>query len=418
MLRGECNVVDLLLSEALRVFHPVVLDKIWRLKDLLTGQDVALVATRGQEAANAQLESVLEGLGVEAKASARGLLRALFPGVLSIWDNRVWDPRAQEEWYLSQRIASPFYFDRYFTLTLGEGEVSDADIARLIEAIRDGDQPTAAATADGSLTPGTAAAAITALTLRATELTNDSTERLLVLLTTFGEGYPTEGSGLLQRSPREDAALLIARLLSRLDATARMRQARVIVQTAEPVGFAAECFQKMRALSSGGEEGRLFSDDDLASLGALLAQRIVALDERTPITETDPDACSLLYWIAVQFGSADRLRANISGRLVSSEQALALIRCYLSRASDGNTGMPLPPVLAADGYAELVRLVDADRLTSALGTEFELEGGQDDIVNVNGPSDWEDADLARHFAAVHRAAALAASAEGSTDEGD
>jgi hypothetical protein len=217
----------------------------------------------------------------------------------------------------------------------------------------------------------------------------------------FGPIFGTDGHGLLLRSVREDASLLIGQLLGSID-HARFALAEAVVRSAEPVGFAAECFQQMRLRSSSEGEEQLFSEAELTAIGSELASRIAALEETESLASADPSACSTLYWIAARFGQSDRLRASVDGRLTSSDAALALIRCYLSQAWDGQTGMPLPPTLSEDRYAELVGLADAERLMTVLEEAFDLS--EEDGGSTVHRSSWDDADLARHFASVHRSA--------------
>jgi hypothetical protein len=133
LLAGEVNVVDLLLVEALRVFHP------WLYRNIRLHRDYFISGTPSSSIDPRQFDMEVmppawEGLNTQEQKLLRTLLLQLFPDfgkdVLQRRDAGLYDALADD-----QRVASKHYFDRFFTYSIPGDEVLDVEIDELLSGI-------------------------------------------------------------------------------------------------------------------------------------------------------------------------------------------------------------------------------------------------------------------------------------------
>ena len=133
LLRGEANVVDLMLLEALKQFYPQLYKVVAHQQDLLTG-----VEAEGQRSEPAMLfNSVFESVSDEF-SQARVLLFSLFPKLHYAFGGELLYSRVkstEEDLYNKQTVASAYYFRRYFSYAVQDGEIPEADFNSFLAAM-------------------------------------------------------------------------------------------------------------------------------------------------------------------------------------------------------------------------------------------------------------------------------------------
>lgn len=139
----EVNITDLLIIEALRLFYPSEYSRLRNKKQLLTGTSFILSFEDGDEISK-KIESQIDQL-CGGKANVIELTKALFPIINNAYKQFYTEP-ILTELRREKRVASPDYYDRYFSYGIVADDVSDTDIIAII------DQPTAVAISS-KLTP-------------------------------------------------------------------------------------------------------------------------------------------------------------------------------------------------------------------------------------------------------------------------
>jgi hypothetical protein len=143
MLRDEANMVDLMLIEALKMFYPnqykLVASSSRAVTGILDGADVQDAHKRwdslfGENAAN---------LG-----TAKSIIFNLFPAVNKLYQNYRFHfgrrgNRTEEDLYREKSIASSYYFKRYFSYAVQEGEIPDISFAEMLAYLREQKVPQA-----------------------------------------------------------------------------------------------------------------------------------------------------------------------------------------------------------------------------------------------------------------------------------
>lgn len=128
----EVNAIDLIALEVLRVFEPNIYHLLPKSKDLLTKQNDARVRlTDMEKQASLRLATLIEAAQPGSKAAAREILEQLFPKVTV---------GNEELFYRELRVCHPDVFDRYFLLSIPEGDVSQAVLDGLLASTNDRSQ--------------------------------------------------------------------------------------------------------------------------------------------------------------------------------------------------------------------------------------------------------------------------------------
>jgi len=135
----EVNPVDLTAIEVLRIFEPNVYSQLSGLKHELTRFRDHEGDERRKEA-----KAAIDGLVQKAKEDNREhvleIIKELFPMIQQFYGGYGYSGGFEENWFRDRRICHPDVFDRYFLLRIPEGDVSQADIDRLLACTNDRDK--------------------------------------------------------------------------------------------------------------------------------------------------------------------------------------------------------------------------------------------------------------------------------------
>jgi predicted KAP-like P-loop ATPase len=128
----EVNPIDLIALEVLRVFDPDVYHLLPKSKELLTKQNDARVRLTDMEKQDSlRLAALIAAAQPGTKSAAKEILEHLFPKVTQ---------GNEELFYRELRVCHPNVFDRYFLLSIPEGDVSQADLDALLASTNDRNQ--------------------------------------------------------------------------------------------------------------------------------------------------------------------------------------------------------------------------------------------------------------------------------------
>jgi predicted KAP-like P-loop ATPase len=127
----EVNPVDLISLEVLRVFEPSVYHLLPSNKERLTkhGTTRSSIVEREKEE-RAMVEDLTAPALPERKEAVAAILKDLFPRLTG----------NDERFYRELRVCHPDVFDRYFLLSIPEGDISQADLEDLLNATNNREQ--------------------------------------------------------------------------------------------------------------------------------------------------------------------------------------------------------------------------------------------------------------------------------------
>ena len=189
--RGSCEVnpIDLVALEVLRVFEPAVYHSLPKSKEFLTRQHDPLGRKTISEEAkedSTRLNALIDKAQPESKSAAEEILKQLFPKITV---------GNEEQFYRELRVCHPDVFDRYFLLSIPEGDVSQADLDAVLAST--GDRNLLVARFNDLKKRGLLAVALDRLEAYKQAVNLDDAVPFIAALFDIGDDLPEENGGML-----------------------------------------------------------------------------------------------------------------------------------------------------------------------------------------------------------------------------
>jgi predicted KAP-like P-loop ATPase len=129
----EVNPIDLISLEVLRVFEPEVYNALPASKDTLTRVE-GFGSTRSHAEATEKNEilAIVQKSSEERRKSVEEILTQVFPPISWVFAGLRYGSDHSDSWYRAHRACHPDVFDKYFQLTIPEGELSHEEVERIV----------------------------------------------------------------------------------------------------------------------------------------------------------------------------------------------------------------------------------------------------------------------------------------------
>ena len=140
----EVNPIDLIGLEVLRVFEPEVYQALPSAKSVLTGRELlGMDRSYKENATRAAVEAIIEHASKDRTEAVREVVKQLFPAIEWVFGGSHYGADFADHWYRELRVCHPDVFDRYFLLAIPEGDISQADLDRVLHSVSDAADATA-----------------------------------------------------------------------------------------------------------------------------------------------------------------------------------------------------------------------------------------------------------------------------------
>jgi hypothetical protein len=267
ILKGETYTPDLLLVEGLRMFYP-------KLYDAIRHDSEPVLRTHSADKANADagkfIEVHTEGMTAAEKRAAANLVQALFPRMGSTIIGSDWET----EFARDQRIASSYYFPRYFTYGVSSTDVPDVALKSFIAALPQMSVDESAKVFRGLINDRNAGTLLYKLRSQEGQMPAESAARLIEVVARNGGCFPSPDSFVFFMQPLMQAVICVSQLMRRIPAEERASIAIEVMAIAETLDFACDC---ARWLGAGdGTREPVFSDEEEKHMQDALGARIEA----------------------------------------------------------------------------------------------------------------------------------------------
>lgn len=275
MVKGEVNIVDFLLIEALRAFFPSAYDVVRDNQEIFVGTKIAGFdsAKNVREVYKNQIEIAFTNLKKTEADSAKGLLTLLFPRLQTIYGNTSFLSEWDKTWAEEKRVASARYFKRYFSYSVPTNDISDREIESIISNLEVLDINEISSKISDLLTLNNAESFVYKLRIQASNLSEEVSKRLVIILSMLGERFPNPQQMLSFDTPFTRAAMLISHLIENVSSIdERLGIAEQVVINSEPLPFAAEIIRWLRTDKS--RYPNAVSKENKDMLENLLAERV------------------------------------------------------------------------------------------------------------------------------------------------
>ena len=240
ILKGETYTPDLLLVEGLRMFYP-------KLYDAIRHDPEPVLRTHSADRANPDaarfIEAHTEGMTAAEKRAATKLVEALFPRMGSTIIGSDWET----EFARDQRIASSYYFPRYFTYGVSSSDVPDVALNSFVAALPQVSPEESAKVFRGLINDRNASTLIYKLRSQEDQMPAVSASRLIEVFARNGSCFPSPDSFVFFMQPLMQAVICIRQLMRRIPAEERLPIATEAIATAETLKFACDCARWLSA---------------------------------------------------------------------------------------------------------------------------------------------------------------------------
>jgi hypothetical protein len=360
ILKGETYTPDLLLVEGLRMFYP-------KLYDAIRHDPETVLRVRSSDTANSNSRKFIEahtgGMTAEGINSAASLVEALFPRTGSTIFGGDWEA----EFARDQRIASMYYFPRYFTYGVSRSDVPDTTLNALVDALPRVTLEEAATKFRGLINDRNAGTVLYKVRSWEKQIDADRAARLARVLARNGSRFPSPEGFVFFQQPLKQAAICISQLLRRIPSEQRGPIALEVFSETETVLFACECARWLEAgdrtlelVLTAEEEGRM---------RALLAKRIEAYVESLPepIQTAEPKHAFFYLGWWERCAGRDSVRSYLSRQIAARPTGVfELMKSYLPAGWGLTTGLPVENSLDRTAYSSIIRVIDPEAIATAL----------------------------------------------------
>jgi hypothetical protein len=313
-----------------------------------------------------RLDGVFEGIEPDLREAARELIQRVFPQTESVWTN-IASANERDEWAEQQRVCSSEYFARYFSYAVSATEVGDRE---LNEALADPDK---IAVRLGSLVDrkgdlGTDAI-LRAISRRTETLDPDRASGVIGVVLGLGPRVSRDSAPRFgELNLEERTASLLAELVLQLpDPSEREAVGERVMETAEPLAFAAECLRWLRLKKSRTDERRPLDDEAWKRVSERLAARIERFADQLEHPIWLEDRGIGLMYRGRDGGQQESMRRHAAKWLDQDPTLVTpLLKAAAGVAYGGSLGMAFQQDLTTDKYEGLNEVADLNDVRTAV----------------------------------------------------
>lgn len=367
MLKGEVNIVDLLLIEAIRAFYPAIHDIIRANHAEFSG--VEPERGHGGPRAVTLLKATVEAFSPEEQEALKSLLKRLFPRLGSAYGGGGYGSDWLSPWAKAKRICSPDYCPRYFSYSVAKSDVRDSEMDAIYEkALRE--------PADlgrdivAYFTGGKARRVIERMRQREESTPPEAVASLCVAIAENAKHIPNPPSPFSFAEPVSQAGILISRLTERLPAGAqRVTLAQQVVQAADPLWFGDEALRWLNVTDHADKaETNTLTKEEVEEVGKVLVERVrsrAAQGEPLFAVDVAQEQALLYRWWRVE--GRDPVQAHLASVFAKDPKNIALFLQAMAPRFWGD-GDVLPRVgeLRGDQLRSIGLIYDLDALAELI----------------------------------------------------
>jgi len=376
LLKGEVNMVDLMLMEALKVFYPehyyfVKDNPIYFITSYSSTDNYSSNRTNNdvkKKEISEHFESLGKNLTKEERASVKSLLTDLFPRLDEAFNNR-FISNGYIDWFKSKKVVSANYFHRYFSYTVIKGELSDVlfdqfilDIntestEHIVEEIKELIQ---SSSIDNLL-----------FKLRAYEedFSWEVSQKLSICIVLSGDAIPDKKTSFGIDSPRGQASIFIYKLLENhnrdIDSIDLMSN---LIQIAQPIEFAYELLRWH--LSDKEDKSGLFSKEQVQKFQSDLVKRTINESGEVPPFIKYPEIAGYLlrWWSELNY---QEVNDNLSFYLSLSPNYVSdFLRLFTPTISSSGYPEPYNGDFSNEQYKFVSKQFDKDMIYNIIMNNF------------------------------------------------
>lgn len=396
ILKGEVDVVELMLIEAIRVFYQPIYDLLRINKEIFSGafsQSGFTNNSSEKEKIKQLLDKAIDLCVNVDKEKIIRLLRDIFPKVNSCYQNMYYGTEWYTIWDEKQKVCAPNYYLRYFTYSISEDDISDITIKEILnqcelwqENFDFNKNPL-----NEFLNNENAERLISKLRTRSVNLSEQISLSLSVAIAQKSNQLPYTLKLFDWFTPVIQGAMLIADLVQNVQQEERLPVIQVIIDHVTNLDFIFDLLSWLKKYDEEKpEETDVFSSTEMDELSKYVVSRIQKeLSSNINIIDTVPRNLPILFTLLNEY-----IRPNFVNELLieilssKPELLISIIKPYLGIAEGGNRSGPHRSDLKFEQYKQIRKQININILIDIIEQNIEPEA----LFSENFPEQYDNLD--------------------------
>jgi len=294
LLKGEVNHVDLMFIEGLKIFYPSHYEFVKNNSEYFTqsykiDRDFDFTNAKDRkEQIPKHLERLAEGLTEKEKEAIKKGLMDFFPYLKGVFRNTHLH-KAREIWYKEKKIAVPDYFNRYFTYSVIEGELSDVLFKNFINSLSHNNEDDIKAEIEFLIEKSSVDSFLFKLRTFEEDLNWDKAMSISKVIVKNGAMFPKRHTlGFASENPNSQACIFIYHLLANNENRDEVFNiSKEFFELIEPLEMSFELYRWLSIEKPG--EGSLYGNQQLNQLSEIILRRHLKNLNQEPFFIVYPD---------------------------------------------------------------------------------------------------------------------------------
>jgi predicted KAP-like P-loop ATPase len=384
LLKGEVNIVDLMLIEAIKVFYPKYYEFIKANSKYFIGsyRDNFSFGTANDKIAELKgfLDNLSEKLTKTERSCIEKLMTELFPRLNEALNNyATYEGHLITDWFKQKRIVSPKYFNKYFSYAVIKGEISDVAFQNLLNELPHQSIDDIADTLKSLIEQSSPDNFIQKIRSTEQEIQWEDSLKISQAISKISALLPKRSEFSFSfnfETPFNQAAIFISQLIKYHENRKEgFDLAKKLMSGATQFEFAYQVNNWLRSAEK--DEEKIFTPDQYGKLAMLMIKRARKEANKQPIFEKFPDQADYLLsaWAEQK---KDEVTDYISGILTRNpEKVIDLLRTFIPTGYSTAVVGPFKLDFTKEQYNFFISIFDKfminDIVTSVYGDNKELE---------------------------------------------
>lgn len=379
LLKGEVNIIDLMLIEALKIFYPEHYEFVKENPhyfintysfDIYNGDEI----DKRKNEVKTDLDEISKNLTNKEKECVKELLSELFPNLKSIFKNVSYGDQHYIKWSKEKRIVSPKYFKRYFSYTVINGELSDVLFDKFISNIEDSTIEDIITRMNKLINLSSSEALANKLREFEDDFDWNKSKKLAISIAKSGNLFPQKGSfGVLGiNNPRELGAIFIYKILkNNIGKVDRLEFTKQLINDANPFEFTIRISHWLYFGKT--DEEKIFSKEEYKILDRILINRALEIANDKSLYLKFPDYTMILFnkWNLLD---SDECHKYLSERFeLEPKTIIDFIRSFTPTMRNSSHPEPYKSDFDKDSYNFLVSIYDKDKIYKLIKDQYSNE---------------------------------------------
>ncbi|WP_271400957.1 KAP family P-loop NTPase fold protein [Salinicoccus roseus] len=391
LLKGEANIIDLMLIEAIKVLLPNLYDFIKDNRRIFlrsTRDSFQIESDQQKEVDREKIDEVINTLNTSYPQKIKQLLYFLFPKTETLYRNLSFGPGHMEKWSELQRICSEDYFNRYFSYAISDRDISDLEIESLINDSEVQSIEEVSQRIKDISTEQNVDSLVTKLRNSSSSFTLEQSKKMAVAIAHAGNIFPNPIQLFKFTNTFSQAAILTSICIENIsEATEKEKTAKSVLQEASTLEFAVECFSWLPRHTEERPNHEGFDDNQYSNLGEILAKRIEK--DLTSLAPAELSFNNLSNTLSVWYGygNSQKLSETVYKYIESDDKfVFNLLNSYTPTSFTGYTVGKGD--LSIEGYESIKNIISPQIILGAIEKFFDLNSSEE--------KSSEDTDIQRY----------------------